>query len=296
MQLSTTIPLKWTGCPDLPGGMEHPQAVLLNNKVYVGGGDTASDELAYTICSFDLLCDDWRKIHCPARLSALTIYQSQIVLVGGVKKHPKPEVTNELWLLDDQETWSQLQPPMPTARLAASAVGIDVYLIVAGGWGSGELLDVVELFNNNQWSCLAPLPKPCADMKMLCYNDIFYLCGGRGQGKSVFSTSLSAVTTRLSSSAQTIWETLPDVPYPASCIAILQSTLVAIGGGYLPQITASLHIYCPQSEQWVKMATELPEAIRMTCSISLPTDEIIIIGGFGNNGRSRHVYKGTVKK
>ena len=274
--------------------MYHAQAVIVNDKVYVGGGWTVRDELAYSICSFDYHRRNWTTFSSPARRSALTIYQSELVLVGG-ERHPTGELTNELWVLEDQEAWNQVLSSMPTKRWGATAVCRENRLIVAGGVGTGGPLDVVELYDNKQWSCIDPLPKPSYFMKVVSHDDFFYLSGGEGQGTSVFSTSLPAAITGPSPPTQTIWQTLPDVQYQFSSIALLQSSLINIGGGF-PWPTASLYYYCTQTKKWNKLKSELPEPVHSTCSITLPTGEIIIIGGSGNDGYSQHVYRGTVKQ
>ena len=51
------------------------QAVLVNDRVYIGGRFTVSDELDYSVCVLDNHRKNWTTISCPARYSALTIYQ-----------------------------------------------------------------------------------------------------------------------------------------------------------------------------------------------------------------------------
>ena len=59
------------------------------------------------------------------------------------------------------QTWSE-GSPMPTARseITAANIGDDIYVI--GGFdGSGDVSDVVEVYNikNNSWKSTGPLPE-----------------------------------------------------------------------------------------------------------------------------------------
>ena len=56
------------------------QAVVLNTKVYVGGGCTATDVNIYT---YDPTMDTWEALQSPTRYSALTTYHNKLLLVGG---------------------------------------------------------------------------------------------------------------------------------------------------------------------------------------------------------------------
>ena len=282
----------WTRCLDLPVGMWLAQAVALNDRVYVMG-DTPDTELNSTIFISHNLEGLWTQIRCPAGLSALTVFNSQVILVGG-RKRTSGEPTRELWSLEDKGKgkWSQPLPAMLTARLGASAVTLNNYLIVAGGRGSGGwYLDAVEVYYTNHWTPICRFPSPSGYMQTVHHDSIFYLVGGGWQGNSIFYSSLQTVIDELSSPSITIWNTLSDTPHQYSSIAICKGTLVAIGG----DLTASLHVYCPHTKKWQRMDSEFPEAINGTCSITLPTKQIIVIGGWGSDGRSPRIYKASLK-
>ena len=257
------------------------QAVILNNRIYVMGYSGYA-ELDATINISNDLNAVWEQLNSPASFSALTVFDSQLVMVGG-RSCTSCEVTGELWSLEDEGKgkWTQPLPAMPTARLAASAVTIKNYLIVAGGCGSdGQYLDVVEVYHTTtHWTRIDCLPSPCVHMKTVHHDTIFYLIGGMRQGNSIFYSSLQTVIDRLSSPTTTIWNTLPEAPYEGSSITICKDTLVAIGGDSFSSPTASLHIYSPYTNEWERMETELPEAVSHTCSITLPVGEIVVIGG-----------------
>ncbi len=76
--------------------MYHAQAVQLKTKVYVKGV-TPSIETASTIYTYEVPADAWVSMQSPAYYSALTIYHSQLVLVGGRETTTK-RVTDQLWV------------------------------------------------------------------------------------------------------------------------------------------------------------------------------------------------------
>ena len=120
-----------------------------------------------------------------------------------------------------------------------------------------------------------------------------YLVGGGGAGQRhlLLITTNSHRWTVFADSHHLKYPPAPTSPAPQyiNC----EDTLVAIGGGY--PLTDSLHIYCPHSRKWERMDSNFPEAVRSTCSITLPKGEMIVSGGWGNRRLSPRVYKGSVK-
>ena len=293
--------LQWKKCADLPVGMYDAQAVVLKNNVYVHtGGATAA-----TLCIYTPTNDTWATLPSPTTLSALTTYHSQLVLVGG-RVASTNEITNQLWILQhDGRTWKQPLPAMPSARYAASAISHLNHLIVAGGLDS-KCINVVEVYDGRQWMKTDPLPQPlrCSHMKCTIHNGTYYLMGGNKQGKSVFCASLESLIAKTSRQSPTspssggkksVWETLPDVPYHYSATTILRGALVAVGGRDNSWThSSSLHMYSPLTHSWLHVS-KMPVAICATCTITLPTGEMMVIGGWTKDtSYSCTVYKAIV--
>ena len=299
MQLSSVIlqvdlhssgpALQWQQCADLPLGVWGAQAVILRNKVYMGGGETLdkSSGTEYTILIHDITRGSWRSIRSPTRWSALTTYHDQLVLVGGGEAS-SAKVTNNLWTLqEDEHTFTQTLPPMPTARYGASAVSTDNYLIVAGGRDSNHCnLDVVNVYISPQWMTTDALPKKCCYMKATNHSGYYYLMGGNGQNRSyTYLPSLIAKATQhpLSSPRhslqQSAWKTLPDVPCEWSSTGIFGGFLVAVGGRDPEGMeSSSLYTYSSPTNTWLHYG-EISVAIVHTCTITLPTGEMMVNGG-----------------
>ncbi len=290
-------------CADLPVGMRDAQAVQLKNKVYVQGepGYTGTNS---TIFVYEVPADVWLYMPSPAYWSALTIYHSQLVLVGGGETTTR-RVTDQLWVLQGEQTWTQPLPPMPTARESASAVSSGDHLVVAGGHTGGfTRTDSVEVYDGVQWVIADPLPVACCAIKSTYHSGMWYLMGGDRQSTSVFYTSLQSLIEKAtqmprhlpdSSKQQSVWKTLPNVPYQKSSTTSLGEDLLAVGGrDSNGKATSSISTYCPLTRSWLPFG-DMPVALRSTCCITLTTGKAMVIGGLtiGGltvSGKSRHVY------
>ena len=301
---STQVPLhpgallKWKHCAGLPVGMRDAQAVVLGNKVYVGGGATLSIATDSNIYSCDFTGDiTWKTLKSPTRQSALTAYQERLVLVGGVVRSTGTP-TNQLRLRKADETWIQPLPPMPTRRCKASAVSTRQYLIVTGGVGHNWVnANVVEVYNGQQWVTTDPLPKCCYNVKSVLHDDFLYLVGSIGQSKSVFQCSVQALIEQATPHPpkQSTWNTICDAPYRFCSVATFGGALVAVGGLDKGRKN-SLHMYDPLIQSWVH-AGDMPVAVNSTCTVTLPSGEMMVIGGETNDAlhlHACHVYKASL--
>ncbi len=277
------------------------QAVQLKTKVYVQG-DTGSTETDSTIYMYEYA---WVSMQSPAYCSALTIYHSQLVLVGG-RETTTGVVAAQLWVLQDEQTWTQPLPPMQKARYAASAISSGDHLVVAGGDTGVGQADSVEVYDGVQWARADPLPVACSDIKSTYHSGMWYLMGGYGQSTSVFYTSLQSLIEKATqqpphlpdSGEQSVWKTLPDVPYMYSSTTTLGGALLTVGGRvdseYENKDTSSISMYSPITCSWLRIGYT-PEAVSSTCFITLTTGETMVIGGRTASGRSPHVHKVCLK-
>ena len=260
--------------------MFEAQLVLLGNRVFVRGG------LGY-VYIYELSNDTWNTLESPTYYSSLTTYQEKLVLVGGVDASTS-DTTNNLWMMEDEQTWTKSLPPMPTPRRWASAVSAENRLVVAGGLDDRLLnVDVVEVYDGQKWSAACPLPTACHSMKSTLYDgNYWYLLGGYGQSRDVFCTSLEDLVTTVQGTA---WNSLPSVPLELSSPATVGNWLIAIGGSTDSSASPDIYAYSPGSQSW-KHVGHLPIALHSTCTITLPTGELLVVGG-----ASARVFKGTVR-
>ena len=324
------VSLEWESCASLPTvwDMQDVQAVVLNNKVYVSPADivdrTGRCVLKMNtgiICIYDVSGNSWKEIQCATSQHALTVYNKQLVLIGG--KDPSTHAcTNELRVLQDEELgWTQPLPPMPTERCNASAAGIGSHLAVAGGHGPVRHypipLDTVEIFDSQEWRVAESLPKPSYRMKSVLQDNTWYLMGGRGQGRAVYCTLLNdLIATPNPGITTSVWKKLPDVPFENSTPAVFMNELIAIGGEVVnrlsslfpSQYTSKIHAYSTSIHSWVHVgdttlpSEDTPTAYCSTCATTLPSGELFMVGAVNYphristaHVRCEQVLKGSTK-
>ncbi len=268
----------------LPTGMYGAQAVAYKGTLYVGGGYTTGDD--FTLFMYQFKPDTWGTVKTPTRRYALAVYQDHLVLAGGLLL--SGTVTDQLWLTDKQQhTFVQTIPPMNTPTYGATAITTEEHLIIAGGDDENSYLTTVQIYSGNQWALAQPLPVRNSRITCTFLNDTHYLIGGftYHQGKKVFYTSLPALLGSVhqpktpQESTPTVWNALTDAPLILSSIAILRSELVSIGGNDHCSTSSSLHMYLRYTHEWEEMEATLPQPLHSTCSITLPTGELMVIGG-----------------
>ena len=296
--------------------MSKAQAIYLKDKIYIRGGagetlDTLRDAARlYVYClSTDLW--DGEPLDTPVYNFALTTYDLLLVLVGGrdyVPDQGPGSCTNKLWTWGEHAgQWKETLSPMRTKRSFATAVNVKKYLIVAGGKGeTGDKSNAVEVYDGNQWANAQCLPKADYLIQCVVYDSNLYLMGGYQQEKIVYYASLDSLIASCqpceTPQTSSVWKRLPDVPHEQCSPAVFGSRLVAVGGGMTTtssEIHAySPHAYPPHTQPWEHVG-KMPVSMNSTCTVVLPTGELIVVGGMmviENTFRySDKVFKTTLK-
>lgn len=187
---------------------------------------------------------------------SITVYKSQFVAVGGLNLSAS-ETTMGIVLASD--TGLDWQPSslcdLNTKRYKASSIGIvsPEALVVAGGVNEQGILGDVEVFIENNWHIVAPLPLPCSDMTSALHQDeivftnrdsfIIYSC-------SITSLVTSITTTTTTTTEQTPrWKSL-QVPEKNTTTVSYSSRLVNIDGDGV------IRGHCHMSQSWVEATCE----------------------------------------
>ena len=308
--LHPTASLEWTQYANLPNGRRHAQAVMHNGKTYIGGGYSDKDEIDHHVYAYDPHTNMWDTLpDSPTRWFSVVVFDGNLVLVGGKEK--SGGATNKVVSFDEKEQrWVQDRiTPMPTARMGSSAVAHASYLIVAGGWDDTRFrLNTVEIFDRekNCWFVAAPLPQKAAEMKQALGNGTWFLLGGSNQSRSVFYVSLQSLvanamqTSTDHSSPQhpdSIWKSLPDVPYVFSSAALSGNSLLALGGqSSLGWMIAAIYAYMPHTHSWLRIA-DMPLRVSRACAMTIPSSgELLLVGGkTRDNATLSTIHKCTIR-
>ena len=288
--------------------MDQAKSIVINGKVYCGGGVTARDDNEYIVYCYDPSQDNWTTLSpLPVRSFSLGQINGKLVAVGGEKKSIyHSNYTNEVYTYDERSRkWKQTIPPMPTARWSPGVLSLQSALVVAGGVGYGYI-DAVEIFkaDTSQWHTTDPLPTACFSISLVAIGNTCYALGYRSLSypsqalyASVDELLLPANQTTHSGSSdtQSAWKTLPDTPTYQHTAAVLAGHLLAVGGRETSKGAAmkEVYAYSPSTNSWIYISN-LPAPRYGTAVAVLSPSEILVIGGWCDDSRVNTVYKGTL--
>ena len=304
---SPGVKLNFTVCAKLPrnGGIAE-QAIVVGKDVYVKCGE---DVLKYSITE-----DTWSTLpRTPVNsFGSIGYLRQKIILVGGQLRSNK-QVTGDIHEFDKaSQQWvrSTSIPPMPTARQGTTVVSwtSPSALIVCGGRDEHDKpMNVVEVYHSrtSQWHAVSPLPFPRFSITRTVIHNVLYLVGGyekcdpQSSTKTVLSASIPQLLESCLQPSRTPpvqWQSLsiPDAPNYHSTAASLGGCLLVAGGNTKPNFLgsslSSVHAYCPSSTSWV-LVGELPQPLAACITATLPTGELLVMGGWSTQRWSTTTYK-----
>ena len=267
------------------------QSVVVQGKVYFGGGDTAYEiDNNYIVMEYDISSGKWAKLP-PYRACgfAMTVINNQLVLVGG-RQHGRHSKVLGVWRAESKE-WTHLYQDMPTARTHCSAVNYNEWLAVAGGKGHGRVrLSSVDIMNteNRQWYAGPPTPTPWSSMRTAIVGDTCYFMGGLTEASydpttKVYSVSLPVLVSQLDSKERgdqhQIWKEIPGLRTTWSTPLSISGSLVAVGGkDKSHKAVTAIHLYQPDTGAWVK-AGDLPTPRYQYICVMITDTEMLVAGG-----------------
>ncbi len=183
---------------------------------------------------------------------------------------------------------------MHTARSSCSAAVHTEWLVVAGGYDGGALSSV-EVLNTDtkQWYAGPPLQVPSYQMMTATVGDMFYSMGGIDKDDKatdkVYSVSIPTLIRHINSKPSSkrepkelIWKEITGLQLTKSSPLCIRGSLLAVGGRDKDrkEVTA-IHLYHPDTEEWVKVG-DLPTP-RSLCTCTRITDrEVLVAGGYNH--------------
>ncbi len=286
--------------------------VVLNGKVYVGGGYADRDEDQFIVQVYTPERDGWSRLpKCPLKRFSMVVVNQQLVVVGGdiststrlLKYLAGSSHSNILVWDTPSQQWTTPYPNMPTTRWSAAAVGYQHFLVVAGGYThGGSPLNTIEVLNTStkRWYTAAPFPAKCSGLTPAVVGDTLYLLGGLLSrldvpNKQLFSTSLPVLVSHATSTPRApspTWE-LADSMHKVSTAVSLYGSLLAVGGEdsrgrYVYR--SAIYLYNPQTKGWTKVG-DVPTAMSKCSCTVLPSGELVVLGGWGEDaGQASKMY------
>ena len=270
----------------MPVSMVSCQAVVIGDKVYVGGGYRGIFHAPYNVMMvYNIHTGTWGELpRYGSEYFGMAAVNNQLVLVGG-RNVLSGRATNVLGVWEEgSQTWTHPFPEMFTPRWYSSVVSYQRWLVVAGGNDRrGSYQKKVELLDTHsrQWYKGSPLPDECSRMSSTINGNMWFLTSGytfHQENKRVFSVYLDELISQAVSSSTCVisspWQTLTDTPSTKSTVLILNGALVSVGGNR----SSAIYLYQPSSRSWVKVS-DLPAKLSRCACIVLPSGEIFMAGG-----------------
>ena len=266
--------LKSIEIPEVTIATRYGKAVVLNERVFVYGGeceDAASERIVQV---YNVLTKKWSTLPpSPYSRSGATIIKDQLTLIGGVDTH-RTHLTSKLvtWT---GEKWLELYPPMNTARYTPVVLAIGDLVIVSGGGGYGRAdyreVDTIEFLDikTKKWiQSNLKLPQPLSEHHMALCGEYIYIYNYNGY---FWRMNMKNFMASLTNNDVHHWERLA---YAPGGMSLLQySTLPVVVG------PKGIHIF--EEKYWTLISKELTYHFNCTASLNGTTFLTISGGGIG---------------
>jgi hypothetical protein len=292
----------------MPVGMFQGQAVYLKGCIYVGGGDTGSSNTDALVFEYNILKDVWAPLP-PSYVSnfGLCKLEGELITVGGTLG---AKVIGSVALFDSfTKRWKDSLPPLLVERTSPSCLSLHSAIIACGGVSSsGEFLTSIEVMKSDtfQWHTVSYLSRSAtlSHSSPAAVHGSVYLLGGYKSSTANSSSSTahcSSVDVLLSYGGVTpyTWTPVPNTPYHQTTAACIGSCLLSLGGtttAYSEPVHRSIYGFSCSANAWVYVG-DLPYGFCHGMTVSLPNNEIYVMGGWVQPGRlkrSAKMYKGSV--
>jgi hypothetical protein len=277
-----------TDAKDSPPARNFASFALMDQKVYVYGGETAGRDASADAYVYDPSEGSWSSLPVPAELvprkqATLTRVGSELVIHGGKGKYP---ITNWARYRPGAARWQvHSYPKGRAARVGHIALGLDESRIfIFGGFedeerrGDGFIFDVKSQTVKN-----VPALTPRSNAKALLLGDSILVWGGAGTGGPITDGALLDLNTLQ-------WTPLPSIPdarfqklQGAEVIALDKGSFLLFGGRFGGDaFNDQLWSFDIERSQWSLLRTnEGPQGRIAHCFVNLEPRKYAVFGGIG---------------
>lgn len=264
------------------------QSVLVQEKLYVGGGDACVDSTSDTVTDshivmeYDTNSREWTALSLyMAHTFAMAAVDNKLVLIGGCKDDEAVDLLG-VWHAHLKK-WTHHFPAMPTARYGCSVAVYDEWLVVAGGHMASNSVELLNTCTHN-WHVGPSSPKPLDEMKTAVVGDMCYMMGGYMDGCAtgdVYCLSFKALLHYVHKGPDVqVWNEIAGLPIGCSSpLSINGSFLLAVGGqDQESAAVTTIYHYIPESDEWLKVGDLSSPRCNCTC-VMIGSREIVVVGG-----------------
>ena len=283
--------------PDLPIRTYAATGIMINDQVYVCGGECRDVVSARTVQVYSVNHQTWNTLPLsPQYHSQGGAIKGQLTLIGG--REPSSGAVTNLVSTWNGRVWHQELPPMPTKRLEPGVTTYQNLVVVAGGQceDGRTLLSSIAILNITtlQWSTPSnlTLPRPMFAIQFTISSAHLYVASAAimydvatdidTTTKAVWQLPLTALENALTIEGDSMshhWAAVAPTPYYNSVLLQDTAHVVAVGGDNESYTsTSDVFVYDPSNNKWTKVGQlGVP---RVDCAIvSLSSTSFIVCGG-----------------
>lgn len=269
--------LEWRTCATLPAPLVGATAVVLDNVIYVSGGESPDEFASRYVFAYHFLENRWERLP-PLNHShgVPTVVSNQLVIIGG-KEFKGRKVTNQVSTYNqNKQKWVSVYPNLGKERYAPLVVTYKHHVIVAGGkyhtlylydriYDDIEVLDVQDTERLRWIRVPTRLPSKMWSPSATISNDQLWIVGFNNDN----SGSLNLIEQRsdevfwipvagiIATDKKGKWEALPRVmPYYSSSVVPYSNPVVTVGGDTRDtRTTNAVEIHDPVNNLWEQVAS-----------------------------------------
>jgi len=226
----------------------------------------------------------WRnlaEIPTPRINFAIAVYESRIYAIAG------ESISGVIGQVDrysfETDTWDEVSPKqIPVAEVSSAVIGGLIY-VPGGQLVSGELTNILEVYDPRQdiWEERAALPIPLSAYALVAFEGRLYIFGG-WDGQKFVNTVYAY------DPGQDRWEILSAMPTARGFAGVVVAAgKINVMGGYNGNQALNVNeIYMPDRDReddnpWM-VGEPMPEA-RHSFGVASVADTLQIVGGLGND-------------
>ena len=289
--------LRWREGKKAPEKMRRGAAVVHGNTAYF------NPHFSHKVYSYQIVSgeEQWSRLpDNPSNAFSLAVTDSLLTSVGGyhvtsvaIRKRYSPSNTLLSLTGERKRQWSEVFPPMPTARAYTATVSTEHALIVAGGSHIDKCVNIVEVMDiiTKQWTTSRPLPLQLWFLTGVACGDRLYLAGGltglQSLSQAVLTCSLTDLLPPLGATQHAfsladksgVWKGACSLPVYSSTLTKLGGHLLAIGGKDISgTFKRNIYRYNPITDSWYVISQMKNERAR-SFAVVLHEDQLVVVGG-----------------
>ena len=276
--------------------MRLAHGTVINDILYIGGGDCPDQNDEYYVFAYNLRENKWTKLPAALPRYGVVVNINDVVTVIGGSDHNTNRPTNKVLTLEEDK-WTTLYGDMKCARIRPLVVPYHQYTIVAGGKDEDDVVqNSIEYFNTNtnQWTKTKTcLPQPMWFISATTCNNSIIITGYYDADDNRYNTTYITTIDSIvqSHDDNNKWSKLCPTPYWNTTIVPHTTPPVIVGGEDRQDKTQdNIMLYDDTSNRW-RTVGSLPIRCAETTVVTI-NNNIIIVGGY-TDGRNRQTANAT---